>query len=249
VFLAWSNLGLAATPTEIVIALVLVTLGATLQGSIGFGSSVIAAPLLILINPVFVPGVLLGSNFPLTVLIALREREHIDIRGATVTTLARTCGTIPAAYSMAMMAQPTFDLLFGLCVLCMVALSASGLAAQPVTRNLIILGVFSGFSATISAIGGLPVALLYQNEPANLMRSTLSVIFAIGTFVSIVMLAAFGLFTAAHLILVLILLPGVVCGYLLSGKLTPHIDARRLRIAVLVVSAASAVIVVARVFA
>lgn len=245
--LGWSAWGLAATPPEILIALVLVTLGATLQGSIGFGASVIAAPLLVLVNPVFVPGVLLGANLPLSILIAMREREHIDVQGATIVTIARACGTMPAVYLMVIAGQSTFDVLFGCCVLCMVALSAAGMKARPSPRNLIITGLFSGFSATISAVGGAPVALIYQQEPANLVRSTLSVMFTVGTFLSLVMLALFGLFTWDHLILSLLLLPGIVCGYLLSNRLTSFIDAKRLRVGVLTVSAASALVVLARV--
>ena len=49
-----------------------VALGALIQGTIGFGLGLFAAPLLILIDPRLVPGPILVSSAVLTVLLARR---------------------------------------------------------------------------------------------------------------------------------------------------------------------------------
>ena len=50
------------TAVELSAACLVVASSALLQGSIGFGFSVLAAPLLVLINPLFVPGPLRRIN-------------------------------------------------------------------------------------------------------------------------------------------------------------------------------------------
>ena len=52
--------------------------GAVLQGSVGFGLGLVGVPLLVLIDPVFVPGPLLLGAFLLNLLISLREQTAID---------------------------------------------------------------------------------------------------------------------------------------------------------------------------
>lgn len=245
-FVATWDLGLPTTLGQILIAEIVIIAAATVQGSVGFGAGVVAAPILLLIHPIFVPGVIIGVGFPLTVMVALRERKHIDKRGATILVLARALGTLPAGYVVGLLASSAYDLIFAGCVLAMVALSAAGVRVRPTTGNLLATGVFSGFSVTVSSIGGPPLAMLYQNEPAARVRSTLAVVFAAGTFISLAVLAHFGKFTWDHLVVSVLLLPGVVSGYLLSNRLTPVINAARLKASVLVMSASAALVVLAR---
>ncbi len=54
---------------EIFFAILIVVIGSILQGSIGFGLGPFSVPLLLLIDPVFVPGPLLLSALVLTILI------------------------------------------------------------------------------------------------------------------------------------------------------------------------------------
>ena len=51
--------------------------GAILQGSVGFGLGLIGVPLLVLIDPVFVPGPLLLAAFLLNLLMSHREHTLV----------------------------------------------------------------------------------------------------------------------------------------------------------------------------
>ena len=71
--------GEAAAPRRGLIAgsLIMVA-GSLLQASIGFGIALFVVPLLVLLNPAFVPGPMLFASLFLASLMALRGREAIE---------------------------------------------------------------------------------------------------------------------------------------------------------------------------
>ena len=64
--------------TEWLVATLITTAGATLQGAVGFGLGLLSVPLLILIEPDFIPGPLILAAFFLNILVSLRERQSVD---------------------------------------------------------------------------------------------------------------------------------------------------------------------------
>ena len=107
--------------------MVLVAVGSVVQGSIGFGMAVVAAPILLLMNPVFVPGPMLLAAVFLVILIALRDRRDVIVGDVAVATAGRIIGTAPAALAIAMLQPSVFELLFAVLVIIVVALSVTGL--------------------------------------------------------------------------------------------------------------------------
>jgi uncharacterized membrane protein YfcA len=81
------------SPVEIALASLIVFVGATLQGSIGFGMGLLVSPVLILIDERFVPAPILLSTFCLTTFLAWRERHAIDLNGLKWAVLGRIGGT------------------------------------------------------------------------------------------------------------------------------------------------------------
>jgi uncharacterized membrane protein YfcA len=104
----------------------------------------------------------------------------------------------------------------------------------------------SGFISTISSIGGPAFAVLYQDDAGARMRSTLSSFFLVGLVFSIGALALFGRFGASELQASLLMLPGVLAGFLLSPPVARAIDRGRTRIAVLVISSLAGLLVLAQ---
>ena len=68
-----------------------------MQGAAGFGLGLIAAPILLLLDPRWVPGPLMAAGIGLTVLVAYRERADIDMMGLRFAFVGRTVGTVAAA--------------------------------------------------------------------------------------------------------------------------------------------------------
>ena len=237
---------LPVPPAEIALALTLAALGSVLQGSVGFGLAVVAAPLLLLIDPVWVPGPMLLAAVFLTLLIALRHREHILGGDVALGAVGRALGMIPAAYAIGVVPGHIYDLLFAVIVLLAVVLSGSGLHIARTPSNVLVAGILSGVSGTISAIGGPPMALVYQHERGPLARGTMSLIFLVGTWISIAGLWWVGRFGRDELILGLLLMPAILVGFAISHFTARWLDRRHTRPAILALSALSALIILAR---
>jgi uncharacterized membrane protein YfcA len=104
----------------------------------------------------------------------------------------------------------------------------------------------AGIMGTMVGIHGPPIALVFQNaEPAQ-ARAMLGAFFAVGYTISVVALAAVGLFGRQELALGLLLLPGVAVGYAIAPWLGGFLDRRRLRIFILAISGASALVLLVR---
>lgn len=232
--------------TELAVASVLVGLGAMIQGSIGFGVNVVAGPILVLIDPRFVPGPALVVAFLLTVLVAIRERGSTDLGGFTWVFVGRIPGTIAGAVAAAAIPAEGLAIALAAVVLVAVVLSFAGWRLRRTPRTLAGAGTLSGFMGTISSVGGPPVALLYQDESGPDVRGTLSSIFAVGALFSIIMLAAVGRFGVREMRISLVLLPAVVVGFVLSRWTARLLDRGYVRPAILGLCAGSAIAAIVR---
>ena len=231
---------------ELAIASVTMAVGATVQGSIGFGLNVIAAPILTLVDTQLVPGPALAAAFTLTVLLAIRERGGIDRRGFGWVFVGRVPATVVAALLIASLPERGVAFTISAVVLLAVALSLVGWRLRRTPKLLVTVGAASGVMGTLSSVGGPPLAMLYQDATGRELRGTLSAIFVIGTIISIAALVLVGRFGRDELLASLAMVPGVVLGYALSRWTAPIVDRRALRPAVLVVSAVAAVAAILR---
>jgi uncharacterized membrane protein YfcA len=203
--------------TEIILAIVVMAVGTAIQASLGFGLAMIAAPLLLLINPVFVPGPLLAAALIVTLWVAWKDRHAIvsGYLGATIS--GRLLGTAPAMLLLGTISPVMFDIIFAVLVLLAVVISIWHSKLQPTPRVIFVASIAAGFMGTISSIGGPPVALAYQNANGANLRANLSVLFSIGAVISLVALILIGRFGFEELWLTALLMMGAVAGILCSG--------------------------------
>jgi uncharacterized membrane protein YfcA len=127
-----------------------------------------------------------------------------------------------------------------------VGLSVSGLRLRPRPGVLLGAGLVSGFMGTLSAIGGPPIALVYQHETGQRLRGTLAGYFTVGGVTSLVGLWWVGAVGAPELGASAVLLPGIVVGFVISGWIAPIVDRGYTRIAVLGTSTGAALLLLAR---
>ena len=237
------------TGSEVALALVIMSFAAAVQATIGFGSGLIAAPLLLLIHPAFAPTPILAAGLVLTVLVAWRERASVDVEGLKFIVAGRAVGTIPAAWLLATMSAATFDAVFGALVLIAVGLSLVRGGFERTGRNLTVAGVASGMMGTLSSIGGPPVALMYQRVQPPVFRATLGVHLIVGTGMSLLAIWFVGRIGTVELALAGVLIPPAVIGYSLSRFGMHLVDASLLRRAVLLLSSGAALAVLSRALA
>ena len=236
---AWHH----ARPMLILAALV-VAFAACIQASIGFAYALLAAPLLQLVSPELVPGPVLISSFMLSALTAWRERSSIDRRGVGLALTGRLPGALLAVAAIGWLPQRTYDVLFGSLVLAAVLLSIWGRAVRPTPKALLAAGVASGFMGTLTSVGGPPIALVYQHAKGPELRSTLNAYFALGSILSLSLLALAGQLSATHVLWGLALLPAIGVGFYVSRFTRDRLDGPRMRPAVLWLAALSSLAVV-----
>lgn len=232
------------TVASVVLASGVVAVGALSQGTVGFGVGTIAAPLLLLIDPRLVPGPLLLTAFCLIVALTWREWKGIRFGYLAWSLVGRFAGTVAAALFIRGISEDRFEMVLGLVVMLGAAISAIGVEVRLTRAGFLGAGALSGFFGTTAAIGGPPIALLYQREKGPVVRGTLSAFFVVGTAISMAGLAWAGKFGRAEVQLTPALLPGALVGFVLSGRLTRFMDRGWMRPAILVLSVLAGCIVV-----
>ncbi|MDB4558639.1 TSUP family transporter [Amylibacter sp.] len=224
-----------------------VTLSSGVQRLSGQAFGIVAAPLIALVAPQFLPAglLLLGITVGLT-------STAVDFSALTRAEIipgffGRVLGAVIAAMIAASITN--VDLIAGLtgvAVLIGIALSLSGLriAIRPV--SLIIAGVTAGLMGTITAVGAPPMALLYQYEPAKRARAMQNAFFFWGMCVSVLALTWQGLITSKHLIFAASLLPAIALGLAVSMQLAKHLERHAIRPYALGLSIIAATTLIAR---
>lgn len=214
---------------QLILANVFLVFGACLQGVIGWGIGTLAAPLLFLISPTLLPAPMLLNSLALTLLLLLRERRGLSFAPVRHAIAGNVIGTALAAVTLASLNTDAFEALFGLLVLAAVTLSVAGVRPQLQRRTSILAGAASGYMGTITAVGGPPIALIYQNEKGPLVRANLAAYFTFASLSALLALYFSGFLGAYQLKLFLLTVPGVVVGFALSRLLVYRIPGGSLR--------------------
>ena len=218
----------------------IVLFGAVVQGSVGYGMNLLGGPLLLLIDPAFVPVPTLLLAVAHTAMGAVREHSHTDWRSVGWAMTGRLPGNLLGLLAIATLPLAGLNVAVAVCVLVCVGLSVVSWHPLPNRRGLFVAGTASGTFGTTSAIGGPPIALLYQNVRGPTTRATLSSYFVIASLSSVLILAAAGQVTSHELLLSAMLLPFMFVGFALSSPLRKYLGGNALRGAILSVAGAGA---------
>lgn len=218
-----------------------VAAGAGLQGTLGFGLGLLAAPLLALIHQELIPTPLLIPAILLSAMTAIREFGDADFSGLSWALVGRLPGTALGAAAVAWLPVRGLDATFGLLILLAVAMSITGWSPVPSRPALLGAGAMSGLMGTAVATGAAPLAIMYQGSGASSLRATLSAFFCIGSTISLITLALFGEVGAEQLRDGALLVPPVLAGWLFSGPIIRRLDDDRTRLAVLTVASLASI--------
>ncbi|WP_216093967.1 sulfite exporter TauE/SafE family protein [Jiangella alba] len=229
-----------------IVLAVAVFLGAAVQGAIGLGLGLLAAPVATLLAPELMPGTLLWLSMLLPVFTLAREWAHVDWWGLRWAFAGRVPATVLGAWIVSVSSPRVLSVVVGLVILLAVALTVRTIRLPMRRGVLAAAGTVSGISGTATSIGGPPLALVYQGERGPLVRSTLAVYFLIGAAFSLVALAVVGELGRTQTVSALWLMPAMVAGFAAASTLRAVADGGRLRPAVMVVCAVSAVTLIVR---
>jgi uncharacterized protein len=219
------------------LATAIVTTGAALQGSAGFGFALLSSPVLAFVDQRLVPGPLIVAVTLLLGLTAWRERSAVDLRGLGWVLGGRVPGTALGALALTRLGERALSTALGLLVLFAVGLSIRSVRLQRKPPLLVFAGLVSGLMGTTAALGGPAVAVLYQHERGDLVRSTLATYFLVGAVMSMTALALVGRLGGREVMMGLSLMPGILVGFAASRRTGAWLDRGRTRTAVLLVAA------------
>lgn len=229
---------------EALIAAFLIFLGSFVQTAIGFGLAIVAAPLLILVSPDYVPAPICLVALFISILNALKHRASVEIGGLKMALIGRVPGSVAGGVLLVLVSTDLLALWLGLLVLFAVAVSLLPFRIEPTPARMGIAGFFSGFFGTSSAIGGPPMALLLQHQEANQLRGNLSAFFVFSSIISLIIQMPAGFLTWHHLWISIPLIPASWVGYKLAQLTTHSLPKEKIRLGALAlctVSGATAV--------
>jgi uncharacterized protein len=222
---------------------VAVAVGAVIQGSIGFGYALVAVPAMVLLLPWAVPVTPLFLALPMTLLMSAREWRSIDLEGFALITGGRLLGTVAGVVLLVLAPKGYLSMLMGLLILAAALVSFLRPTVEVNDGTRLAGGVASGVVGTVAALGGTPLALVYQDRSGAELRSTLAISFVVGIAMSLVGLALAGKVESRHVVLALELLPGLLIGLLISRWVVQRLDERWVRPAVLVFAAVAGLVI------
>jgi uncharacterized protein len=231
-----------------VVAVVATTLvlAATVQGLVGLGLALVAAPVVTLLEPQLMPELMiwLGLMMPLVTLV--REHHDIDWRGLGWSLPTRVLGTVIGVFLVAWFQPAGLGIAVGLMVLTSVVLTVRLVEIPVKVPTLAGAGFVSGITGTATSIGGPPMAILYQHRPPHQIRSTLGVFFVLGAGMSLTGLGIAGQLERSTFLLALSMVPALVIGFGLSRVANRHVPRHHIRTGVLLVCGLSAAVVLVR---
>jgi uncharacterized membrane protein YfcA len=233
-------------PRVVAVLAATLVVGAAVQGMVGLGLGLVAAPVTMLLEPALMPELMLWLAMLLPMATLAREHQEIDWGGLGWSLGARAPGTAVGVALVAAFSTRSLGIAVGLMVLVSVALTAKAVVV-PVNRgSLVAAGFASGITGTATSIGGPPLAILLQHRSPRQIRTTLAVYFLLGAAFSLTGLMLGSRLEAGTLLLALVLSPCLVVGLTLGRLLHGRLPRERVRFAVLGVCAASAVVLLVR---
>ena len=224
---------------ETLIACGIITFASAVQTAIGFGLALIAVPMLLLINPDMVPAPILLVAFVQLSLNSWAHRKHIDWQPLVYAFIGRIPGTLLAVWALMATGLAGIQVFIGIAVLMAVAMSIGNWKIEASNTNHFWAGSVAGFTGTTTAIGGPPIALLYQHEQGDKVRANLSVFFVFGSAMSFAGMAWAGAVTQQSFYFAALFIPAAIVGFWLGIKSKHWLQPRFMRPAILILCGSS----------
>lgn len=237
---------LAIEPASFFLAFAVVAVAAIPQALTGMGFGLLAASLLLLIDPTLVPATVIVMGSLVAAANAIANRKDVDNRELGLTLAGRLCGIGLAVVILGFVTdRDTFSLLIAIVILFAVVLGIIDVAPRKTPTSLVVAGVVSGVTGTITSVGAPPMGIVYQKSRRQQTSATLNAYFAIGGCISAVAVWYHGWLGWRDIRLALALLPALAVGTWVSPLLRGSAD-RQFRPVVLLICSASAGAVIGR---
>lgn len=215
--------------------------GCAIQTALGFGMAVVAAPIIVLFKPEWVPIILTIVALILSLQNSWNQRTGIEWRHISPAMISRIPGTIIGAGILSILPVQLLQIAVAGMVFVAIFVTAIAKPFPSTAKNLSIAGFLSGIAGTTTSIGGPPMALVMQHGDSHNTRANLSIYFAYSCVTSLISYQIIGLMTPTLWLIGFSFVPVALAGYLIGIKARPWVD-QRFRSLLLVLCSFSAVI-------
>jgi len=226
-----------------VYAAIALFIGCVVQTSVGFGMAVIAAPIIVLFKPEWVPIVITIVALALSLQNSWGQRTYIEWHIISPAMVTRVPGTIIGAWILSLLYENKngLQILIAIMVLIAVFVTAFSKPFQSNAKNISIAGFFSGIAGTTTSIGGPPMALVMQHGHSHNTRANLSIYFVYSCITALISYHIIGLLNKEMWLIGISFIPIGLAGYKI-GTLLRHFVDQRFRTMLLVLCLLSAFI-------
>jgi len=200
--------------------------GCLIQTALGFGMAVLAAPIIVVLRPEWVPVVLTVTALMLSLMNIWHLRHDMQIRAMLSAIVARVPGTVIGTWILLHLPVQALQILVASAVLLAVLISALGRAFEATPTRLGIAGFVSGVMGATTSIGGPPMALVMQHGKARTIRANLAFYFAYSCVLSLVSYQFAGLLTPRLWLESLSFIPAALLGFALGRLCQNWVDSR-----------------------
>lgn len=203
--------------------------GCWVQTALGFGMAVIAAPIVVLVAPQWVPVVLTFSALVLSIFNTINQWQHIDIRSLLPAFVWRIPGTLFGAWLLIQLDVFWLQVAVSGSVLLAVLISCLGKQFQYTPARLGTAAFASGIMGTTTSVGGPPMALVMQHGSPPVVRANLSLYFGYSCTLSMLSYVYIGKVDTEILWASTSLIPVVAIGFLAGIRARAYVDGGRFR--------------------
>lgn len=208
------------------LAAILLFTGCAVQTAIGFGMALLAAPIIVLFKPEWVPIILTIVALLVSLINAYALWHHVVWRHLTAAMISRLPGTLIGAWALTLISSSILQLLVAVMVFVAVIITAFAKPFAANSFNLSVAGFFSGLAGTTTSIGGPPMALVMQHGDSQTTRANLAAYFVYSCLVSLVGYQWAGLLSPQLWWLGLSFTPVALAGYLIGKFIQQWVDQR-----------------------
>jgi uncharacterized protein len=220
--------------------------GSAIEAATGYGSAVVALPVMELAFPSHMPALLILLGPPLIALMVGVERTYIDAPAVVQVSSGLIFGTVAAIPVLDLMSGRSLRLLFAFATLAALApltVMRSGVART--SARSFAAGLASGFMGTATGMSGPPLAVVFAREHGPTVRATLGMVYAVGSAFSIGALLLARRIDTTDLWLAALLTVPVVIGFGAGRLLLKRVSRRFLHFTILGTVAACAAVLFA----
>lgn len=210
------------------VAAAVFVLAAMAQAITGFGSALVAVPLLTLVvHPIAAVVAATAVSLVLTSGAAWRERSYVDLASARTLTLTGVLGMPLGLVLLALADESRLQAWIAGSMLVMVLLVAAGVRIG--ARGLPVAGLLSGALLTSTGMNGPPLVMALMDREPRGYRATLQGVFAVQDVVAVAAFLVLGYVDREVALLIASGVVGLPAGWRLGDAVFHRIPAARLR--------------------